>query len=58
MGLPRTDPELLIWLNNFHSVFGARALAELYARWGRHLLERWEAGESSLRIPLAEPVLA
>jgi hypothetical protein len=26
MGLPRTDPELLVWLNNFHSVFGARAL--------------------------------
>ena len=36
-------------------IFGARALAELDARWGRHLLASWRAGESSLREPLAQP---
>ena len=51
-GLIRQQPELAGDL-----VFGARALAELDARWASHLLERWELGESSLRIPLAEPVL-
>ena len=52
-GLIRQQPELAGDL-----IFGARALAELDGRWGRHLLERWAAGESSLRIPLAEPVPA
>ena len=51
-GLIRQQPELAPDV-----VFGARALAELDARWGRHLMERWAAGESSLRIPLAEPAL-
>jgi hypothetical protein len=46
-GLARQQPELgpdIVW--------GARALAELDARWGRHLLESWQAGRSSLRVPL------
>ncbi|MBA3300053.1 MAG: iron-containing redox enzyme family protein [Thermoleophilaceae bacterium] len=38
-------------------IFGARALVELDARWGRHLLESWEAGRSSLREPAAAPAL-
>ena len=52
-GLIRQEPELAADL-----IFGARALATLDARWARHLMEAWQAGESSLRIPLAEPVLA
>ncbi len=52
-GLIRQQPALAGDL-----LFGARALAELDARWGRHVLERWEADKSSLRIPLAEPALA
>ncbi|MDQ4048925.1 MAG: iron-containing redox enzyme family protein [Actinomycetota bacterium] len=52
-GLIRQQPQLAGDL-----VFGARALAELDARWARHLLERWGSGDSSLRIPLAEPVPA
>lgn len=52
-GLIRQQPELARDL-----MFGARALALLDARWGRYLLGCWEAGESSLRIPLAEPVPA
>ena len=35
---------------------GARAVLELDGRWARHLLSRWQAGESSLRVPLADPV--
>ena len=49
-GLIRQQPELAADL-----VFGARALAELDARWGRHLLASWKAGQSSLRAPLGEP---
>jgi hypothetical protein len=48
-GLARQDPTLaadILW--------GARALAALDARWARHVLAAWEAGESSLRVPLAE----
>ena len=52
-GLIRQQPELAGDL-----VFGARALAELDARWGRHLLGSWEAGDSSLRMALGEPALA
>ncbi len=33
-------------------LFGARALLELEARWGRHLLGAWRAGRTSLRRPL------
>jgi hypothetical protein len=47
-GLARQDPTLaadILW--------GARALSELDRRWGDHLLAAWEAGESSLREPLA-----
>jgi hypothetical protein len=39
-------------------LFGARALAVLDARWGRHLLDAWRVGESSLRVPLTEPSAA
>lgn len=42
-GLARAEPELtadVLW--------GARALLELEARWARHLLDAWHAGESSL----------
>jgi hypothetical protein len=33
-------------------LFGAGALLALEARWGRHLLDAWESGTSSLRVPL------
>ncbi len=51
-GLARAEPHLapdIIW--------GARALAELDARWGRHVLAAWKRGESSLReqLPVAVP---
>jgi len=42
-GLARDEPKVapdIIW--------GARALAELDARWGGHVLAAWERGESSL----------
>jgi len=37
-------------------LFGARALIEVEGRWARQLLEAWEAGRSSLRVPLAAPL--
>ena len=46
-GLARAEPQLtgqIIW--------GARALAELDARWARHLLDCWSRGVSSLRAPM------
>jgi hypothetical protein len=46
-GLAAAEPELapdVLW--------GAAALLELEARWGRHLLGAWERGESSLLLPL------
>jgi len=46
-GLAREEPELADDI-----VFGARALLALEARWGRHLLEAWRAGRTSLRRPL------
>jgi hypothetical protein len=42
-GLARAEPQLtgeILW--------GARALVELEARWGRHLLDSWDRGVSSL----------
>ena len=48
-GLARQDPTLaadVLW--------GARALVALEGRWAKHLLAAWEAGESSLRVPLAD----
>jgi hypothetical protein len=50
-GLARQDPRLaadILW--------GAAALAELDARFARHLLAAWRDGRSSLRRPLAGPV--
>jgi len=35
-------------------LWGARALALLDARWTTHVLDRWAAEESSLRLPVAE----
>jgi Iron-containing redox enzyme len=52
-GLVRQEPALagdLLW--------GARTLAAIEARWAEHLLAAWDAGRSSLRIPLAEPAAA
>ena len=48
-GLLRQDPGQAANL-----VFGARCLVETDARWARHMLSRWGAGESSLRVPLRE----
>jgi hypothetical protein len=47
-GLVAQEPELgadVLW--------GARAFGALEGRWSRHLLSRWESGETSLREPLA-----
>ena len=52
-GLARQEPALagdIIW--------GARALSLLEARWGRHLLGCWSAGESSLRERANSPRVA
>jgi hypothetical protein len=46
-GLAAAEPELAPDI-----VMGARALLALEARWARHLLDAWEAGESSLYEPL------
>ena len=51
-GLIRQQPDL-----SRDVMFGARALAELDARWARHLLESWGAGRSSLRASAVEPAL-
>jgi Iron-containing redox enzyme len=51
-GLARQDPGLaadVLW--------GARALVDVEGRWARHLLERWEAGRSSLLRPLDDAVV-
>jgi hypothetical protein len=47
-GLAREEPALVDDI-----LFGARALLALEARWGGHLLGCWEAGQTSLRQPLA-----
>jgi len=52
-GLARQEPAVagdIIW--------GARALSLLEARWARHLLGCWDAGESSLRVPADRPRVA
>jgi hypothetical protein len=49
-GLARDEPGLagdVLW--------GARCLAALDRRWGDHVLDAWEAGESSLRVGLRAP---
>ena len=49
-GLARQQPNLardVLW--------GARALVELDGQWSRHLIDAWDAGRSSLRIPLGDP---
>jgi Iron-containing redox enzyme len=46
-GLAKAEPELTEDI-----VFGARALLHLEARFAAHLLDAWEAGETSLRRPL------
>ena len=46
-GLARQEPALagqILW--------GARCLAALDARWGAHVMEAWDEGHSSLRLPL------
>jgi hypothetical protein len=50
-GLMRQEPEVAEDV-----LFGARALIEIESRWTRHLLESWEAGRSSLRVPLGAPI--
>jgi len=47
-GLARQEPELAADI-----VFGARAMLFLEDRLARHVLEAWEDGRSSLRLPLA-----
>ncbi|MBV9472167.1 MAG: iron-containing redox enzyme family protein [Solirubrobacterales bacterium] len=52
-GLARQQPAVagdVLW--------GARALTLLEGRWARHLLDCWEAGESSLRSAVAGGALA
>ena len=51
-GLIRQDPEIAGDI-----IFGARALAEVDARWARHVLDSWETGRSSLRAAAAQPAL-
>jgi hypothetical protein len=50
-GLARQEPELAADI-----LFGARALLFLEDRFGRHLLEAWGNGQTSLRQPLAAGV--
>jgi hypothetical protein len=52
-GLARMEPTVapsVLW--------GARALALLDARWSAHVVERWDARVSSLRMPLREAAAA
>ena len=52
-GLARAEPALapdILW--------GAAALVELEGRWARHLVDDWEAGRSSLRARLDDPLVA
>ena len=46
-GLAREEPGLTAQI-----IWGARALAELEARWERHLLECFQDGVSSLGAPI------
>jgi hypothetical protein len=47
-GLARQEPELAADV-----LFGARALLFLEDRFARHLLEAWQEGQTSLRLPLS-----
>jgi hypothetical protein len=52
-GLARLEPAVgpdILW--------GARALALTDARWSAHVVDRWDAGVTSLRTPLREPAAA
>ena len=51
--LAEDDPRLLDDI-----FFGASACLTVDGWVGQHLLERWQAGESSLRMPLATPSLS
>jgi hypothetical protein len=46
-GLAAAEPDVAADI-----LFGARALLQVEARWGRHLMESWERGKTSLRRPL------
>jgi len=46
-GLAAAEPEVAADI-----LFGARALLQVEARWARHLMDAWEAGETSLLSPL------
>jgi hypothetical protein len=46
-GLAAQEPEVAADI-----LFGARALLQIEARWANHLMDSWEAGETSLRSPL------
>ena len=50
-GLAAVEPEVAADV-----LFGARALLQVEARWAQHLIDAWEAGESSLRSPLVPAV--
>jgi hypothetical protein len=47
-GLARQEPGLAADI-----LFGAQALLFLEDRFGRHLLQSWQEGQTSLRSPLA-----
>jgi Iron-containing redox enzyme len=52
-GLARQQPELapdILW--------GARALADVDARWAGHVMRAWQADRPSLRLALPEPAAA
>jgi hypothetical protein len=46
-GLAAAEPEVAADI-----LFGARALLQVEARWARHLMDAWEAGDTSLLSPL------
>jgi Iron-containing redox enzyme len=52
-GLAHQEPGLAAQI-----LWGARCLDLLDARWGAHVTDAWDAGRSSLRVPLAEPAAA
>ncbi|HKF83880.1 MAG TPA: iron-containing redox enzyme family protein [Solirubrobacterales bacterium] len=51
-GLAAVEPEVAADI-----LFGARALLQVEAHWGRHLMDSWERGETSLLSPLV-PIAA
>lgn len=52
-GLVRREPAL-----RDDILFGARALVEIEGRWTHHILDAWDEGRSSLRVPLVQAVAA